>query len=357
MLGLARELAPQYPTTFLTFSEGGRCHDFLKHVRWNGLDGEVISYDTPRLPAATWDLIRRLNRIGADVLVCHGYKANLLGGVAARVTGIPAVAVARGWTGEDWKVRLYEAVDRFHLRYMDRVVCVSRGQATAIRRAGVPPSKIVVIPNAARWTPPARPDVEAREQLESFVAPGGKWLVVSAGRLSREKGFPTLIDAAQRLLHHLPGTRFIVFGEGVQRPALERQIATAGLTGRFALPGHRSDLEQLLPAADLFVLPSFTEGLPNVLLEASSVGLPVVATAVGGTPEVVIDGVTGRLVPPGDPQALAEALLDLLPDGPRRRHMGEAGRDHVQRTFSFAHQAELYRALFHELRSGIREVA
>jgi glycosyltransferase involved in cell wall biosynthesis len=147
------------------------------------------------------------------------------------------------------------------------------------------------------------------------------------------------------------GARFVVFGEGAQRPALERMIDQANLRAHFVLPGFRGDLDQLLPNADLFVLPSFTEGLPNVVLEASAAGVPVVATAVGGTPEVVAHGRTGLLVPPGDATALAERIIELLRDEPRRRQLGAAGRQLVGARFSFEAQTAAYLRLFEELRA------
>ncbi|MCX7700666.1 MAG: glycosyltransferase [Gemmataceae bacterium] len=352
MIGLARHLPPSCRTFFLSFSEGGRCGEFLKHVRWNGFEGEALRHDTPNLPAAGWELLRRLHRLEADVLLCHGYKANLLGRIAARSLGIPVVAVARGWTGEDWKVRLYEALDRIQLRYMDRIVCVSHSQAKRVKRAGVPPAKIIVIPNAVSLETRDQNDPEGREQLASLVEHPVEWLVVSAGRLSREKGFAVLIEAARRVINQLPGARFIIFGEGVQRPALERQIAQAALSHVVALPGHRSDWSRLLPHADLFVLPSFTEGLPNVILEAHRAAVPVVATAVGGTPEVIRDGVTGRLVPPNDPDALAERIVELLRNESLRRKMGEAGQAEVKAHHCFSTQARRYERLFEDLLAG-----
>src|SRR5260370_24124547 len=129
MLGLARHLPPECQTHFLSFSEGGRCREFLNHVRWNGFASDELRFDTPKLPAATLELARRLRDLNADLLLCHGYKADLVGRVAARTARAPAVAVCRGWTGEDRKVRAYEALGRLHLRYMDRVGCVSAGVA------------------------------------------------------------------------------------------------------------------------------------------------------------------------------------------------------------------------------------
>lgn len=352
MLGLARALPPDCQTSFLSFAEGGRCQEFVKHVRWNGFPGDALRRDTPNLPAATWELAARLREARADVVLCHGYKANLIGRLAAHALDVPAVAVSRGWTGESYKVKLYEAADRMHLRYMDRVVCVSAGQARKVRFAGVPPTRSVVIRNAARLGDLLGHSPDRREQLQRFFSDPGERIVLGAGRLSPEKGVQVLIAAAKRVIEADPAARFAVFGEGTMRPALQRQIDEADLNGLFVLPGFRGDLDQLMPCADLFVLPSFTEGLPNVVLEAGAAGVPVVATAVGGTPEVVAHGTTGFLVPPGDPVGLAERLAQLLADADGRRRMGDAARDHVRRHFTFEAQAAAYLKLFEEM--GIR---
>ena len=360
MLGLARHLPPSCTSSFLSFRESGRCQEFLRQVRFNGFIGDVLRCDTPNLPGAVWELSRKLVRLPADVLLCHGYKSNLIGRLAGRATGVPVVAVSRGWTGESRCVRAYEALDRWHLRFMDHVVSVSQGQERRVRRAGVPPARIAVIPNAARLSAFHGPDPEAREQLEGLFDPPGSRIVVSAGRLSPEKGVPVLIEAATQVIRVCPESRFVVFGEGTQRPALERMVRKAGLAGRLVLPGYRGDLDRVLPSADLFVLPSHTEGMPNVVLEASAAGVPVVATAVGGTPEVVDDGRTGFLVPPADPAWLARRMIELLNDESLRMQMGQAGREHVRDHFTFEAQAQSYLNLFEQMgviRKAERQVA
>ncbi len=135
ILGLARAL-PDDRTAVLSFAEGGRCRAFLTEARRQGVEAAALEHDTPSLHAAVSDLTRRLRQRRADVLLCHGYKANVLGRLAARRAGAPAVAVSRGWTGESWRVRLYEAIDRVHLRWMDQVVCVSEAQAVKARARG-----------------------------------------------------------------------------------------------------------------------------------------------------------------------------------------------------------------------------
>lgn len=351
MLGLADHLPPECRTTVVCFREGGRCGEFLRTAADRGHDATELANDTPRLLAAAAELAGLLRDRDADVLLCHGYKANLVGRLAARRAGLPAVAVSRGWTGESRKVRLYERLDRWHLRLMDRVVCVSDGQAAKVLRAGVPAGRVTVIRNAARPEAFDAPDPTARRELLARFAPdaGVSRIVVAAGRLSPEKGFDVLVEAAGRFLATDPGCGVVVYGEGSERSRLENRVAELGIGDRFKLPGFTRELDQLLPWADVLALSSHTEGLPNVVLEAAAAGVPVVATAVGGTPEAVLDGQTGYLVPANDPAAMADRLTALLADGSTRRGMGEAAREFVRDRFSFAAQAEAYLQLAHTL--------
>jgi glycosyltransferase involved in cell wall biosynthesis len=357
LLGLADALAGECRSLFLSFAEGGRCEAFLTEARRQGFEAAALEHDTPRLRAATRELASILRRAGADVLLCNGYKAALLGRIAARREGVPVVAVSRGWTAENWKVRLYENADRVNLHWMDRVVCVSEGQAAKVRGTGVPGERVVVIRNAIRADRFDIPDHAYRERLLGlFPDPPGR-IVGAAGRLSPEKGFGVLIEAARRVLREDPAAGIVLFGDGSLRAALARQIEAAGLTGRFILAGFRTDLDRYLPWLDVMVLPSYTEGLPNVVLEACAAGVPVVATAVGGTPEVIEDGVNGYLVPPGDAKVLAGCLLAVLDAEDGGREMGECGRRRVLEEFTFGAQAQQYQRLFAELTEVASPVA
>jgi glycosyltransferase involved in cell wall biosynthesis len=171
-------------------------------------------------------------------------------------------------------------------------------------------------------------------------------LAVSGGRLSPEKNFAGFIEAAKKATNINPQLYFAVFGEGRLRPDLERQIAVSGLAGRFFLPGFRSDFGDILTEADIFVLPSFTEGLPNVVLEASMRRKPVLATTVGGTPEVVKDQESGFLFAPHETEKFAEYLVMLSRNPDLRLRLGEQGYLHVHERFSFDKQTCQYRDLY-----------
>jgi glycosyltransferase involved in cell wall biosynthesis len=349
MLGTTEALPDDIRFSFLLFRDRGKSQDFQARLTRSGVESYILKNDTPRLHSMIREVESWLRRLGAVLLCCHGYKADVVGVPAARRAGIPVIAVAHGWTAETWKVRLYEALDQVALRWMDRVVCVSKAQAAKVCCAGVRPERIAVILNATRFDGPSAPDPAAREELHAMFSSPPELVVGSAGRLSPEKGFGILVEAAPLVTQEYPGVGFVHFGDGVLRSQIEARILELGLEGRFVLAGFRDDLDRHLPNFDLTVLPSFTEGLPNVVLESLAAGVPVVATAVGGTPEVLADGVDGLLVPPGDPEALASRISQLLAMGEARKQMGLRGRERVRARFTFEERASRYRDLFADL--------
>lgn len=348
MLGLARALEATAQSRFWLFQERGLCRAFLGAAAKAGFEAAALRHDTPRYGASIRELGALIGRARPDVLVCHGYKAGLLGGVAARMRGVPVVAVSRGWTGECPRVRLYDFLDKVNLRWMDRVVCVSQGQAAKVRRAGVPSGKIVVINNAVDTGRFRISDPQARAELEGLFQRPVRRIVGALGRLSPEKGFDVLVKAAAIATRSAPDLGFILVGDGFLRDAISRQIEASGLMDRVVLAGFRADADRLLPFFDLVVQSSHTEGMPNVVLEACAAGVPVVATAVGGTPEILADD-SGVLVPPGDAASLADAILRLLADDPRRADLAERGRRRVEQQFTFQSQSNAYMRLFNEL--------
>lgn len=299
------------------------------------------------IPRLIHTLFKFLRAERVDILCTHGYKPTILGLCAARLAHLPAIAISRGWTWESSKIRFYEMLERKALRFMDHVVAVSSGQRDKLLACGVRPEHLSVIRNAIDLQSISTKTVSnLRHELN---IPDKSLLVVSAGRLSPEKNHAGMIEVARRVLSSVDDVCFAVFGEGFLRPELEARIASAGLAGRFFLPGFRTDLQSILNEIDIFMLPSFTEGLPNVALEAFAAGKPIVASAVGGTPEVVQDGISGFLTPPDDHDLMAQRLLLLIRDPELRKRMGDAGRTHVLREFGFEKQTELYEKLYRDL--------
>jgi glycosyltransferase involved in cell wall biosynthesis len=349
VLGLARHLSPPYRTSFLSFAERGLALPFLEEARRAGFEATELHANAPRILACIREVADELRRRGADLVCTSGYKPDLIGWRAARRVGLPVVAVAHGWTNATIKVRVNELIDRLVLRWVDAVVCVSAAQARRVRRALVPWRKIVVIPNAVDAEAFAPPDPAYRTAVLKLFPTPPRLIIGAAGRFSPEKNFALLIDAAARVIAKRSDVGFVVFGDGPLRAALRAQVARLGLTDRFILPGFRTDLGKYLPHLDLAVLSSTTEGLPVILLEVFAAGVPMVATAVGGVPEVLEDGRSGYLVASGDTDALAARMLDALRDDDARRAMGGYAQAHVRRHFSFAQQVRQYQDLFERL--------
>lgn len=281
-------------------------------------------------------LARLLRRERTDLLHTHALAAaNVLARLGARLAGVPVVAhlhIENRFRAPT--APLLRRLDSATARLCARLVAVSDDTRRAYERQGYPAGRIEVVHNGVEldgaW--PATDGVRAELGI-----PAGAPLVGEIARLCEVKGQRELIHA----LPLLPEARVLFVGGDLERGgafkrALERDAERLGVRDRVVFTGHRHDARRLLAELDVLVLPAWTEGLPLVVLEAMAQRRPVVATPVGGTPEVVADGETGLLVPPRDPAALAGALRRLLDDPDLRRRMGEAGRRRVAERFSAA---------------------
>lgn len=347
----ARCLDPaRFRFVLISFIEQGQPNEVLERAAGLGIAMVELPVNHPLDPRAIVRLNRILRDQRADLVCAHGYKANVLGRLATWTRGIPQIAVSRGWTAENSKIRLYEKLDRLFLRLDDHVVAVSHGQREKILRFGISAKMVSVIHNAIdllATTHGASPGACAlREELG---IPAGALLVASAGRLSPEKNYGAMVEVARQLCPQRDNLYFAVFGEGFLRSELQSRIDSYGLHRRFLLPGFRKDMPWVFEEIDVFMLPSFSEGLPNVALEAFAAKKPVLATAVGGTPEVVEHGVSGFLTSPDQHDLMADHLRTLLDDPQLRRSLGQAGYAHVKEHFSFAAQTAEYQMLFNEL--------
>jgi glycosyltransferase involved in cell wall biosynthesis len=210
----------------------------------------------------------------ADLIQTHGYKANVLMRLVARRINKPWLAFLHGDTWENWKVRAYFALERRAVRRADRVATVSQAMATRIARSGVPSERVCVIPNASVIElPPLAPQAWHRGTLP---------LVGVIGRLSPEKGVDLAIRAHVLLLRRRPDARLLIAGEGPEGATLRRLAERLGVATSLDWLGHREDLAALYPQLNVLLIPSRSEGMPNVALEAMSHGLPIVATTGGG---------------------------------------------------------------------------
>ena len=299
-------------------------------------------------PKIVWRVARLVGSLKADIVHAHEAKSDVVGYLAAKLAGVPVMTTAHGWIGNRPKDRFLSALDRQVLRAFDRVIAVSTPIRDALSGVGVRQDRLRLLHNAIvveRYRRTGQSDF-----LERLIGkPLGRPVITAIGRLSREKGHADLVEALQKLLaRDLPFTALLV-GDGPERDVLEARVDAAGLSDRVHLPGYVTNTAEILESSDLLVLPSHTEGLPNVALEALVMEVPVVATSVGGTPEVIVDGTTGRLVPPRSPEALADALAAFIRDPAPLRAMARDGRVRVQSEFDFTARTRKLERIYVEL--------
>ena len=286
----------------------------------------------------------RLKRF--DVVQTWIFAANTYGRVAAHLARVPVVVTAE-MAVDQWKGRGQLAIDRRLALWTDRVVGNSQAVADFYRRAGVPDARLTVIPSGIADEEP--PDVDRAAVRAELGWPADAPVALFAGRLAPQKGVEDLISALDLLQHVRPDLRTLIVGDGPLRNQLEDTARAFKLNGLVRFLGHRNDVPRLLAAADLLVLPSLYEGLPNVVLEAMRFRKPVVATAAPGTTEVVDHNRTGLLVPIHDYPALAQAIRTVIQDPVLARQLGEAGRARAEAEFRASTMVERFAALYEEL--------
>jgi glycosyltransferase involved in cell wall biosynthesis len=317
-----------------------------------GISAEAFA--SGRLPVAQMvgRLRRALKAYAPGVIHSHGYKPDILLALPGVASGWKRISTCHTWYRETWKMRTWEAMDKFVLRSFDGVVAVSEHIERELLEAGVPRRKVHKIENGIE-SPHGDPQLGAALRRE-FSIPADSRLVVQVGRLAQSKRNDLVIAALQQL----PADTHVIFaGDGEERGVLETSVASLGLENRVHFAGYRSDVLAFLSAADVLVISSDHEGLPIVLLEAMAAGCPVVSTRVGEIGHVLKDGRDGWLVPPGQADALAAALGEALTRRDEARRRAAAARETFERGHSREAMGCKYLAVYEAAWSGLREAA
>lgn len=292
--------------------------------------------------AAFVALVRLLRRVRPDIVHTHTAKAGALGRVAAKLVGVPIVVhtfhghVLDGYFGRN-TTRIFLGIERCLATLTTKVLTVSHGQRRDLLRLGIgTPETVGVMPLGLELDGFLRADLRRGEIRRRFGIPGAVPLIGIIARLAPIKDHTTFLEAAAALRASRPDARFLIVGDGDRRSHLEQQAHALGLDECAYFIGWQHELEPIYADLDLVVLSSLNEGTPVSLIEAMAAGLSVVATKVGGVPDLVADGKTGLLVPPKNPIAMSRAVDTLLGDADKRRQMGQLGRDAVYPLYSDA---------------------
>lgn len=281
------------------------------------VNGHRLKYANP--VANFIETFQLLTKKRFDLVHTHGYRADVLGILTAKLVRLPVVSTCHGFISNDAHLRLYNRLDRVCLRFADRVMAVSEAIKQDLVKSGIRESRITTVQNAVeRNHSPAALAKNRRLRRQQYELNEKDFVVSYAGRLSPEKGIKYLLESCARLTEWGVPVKTVLLGEGPQRGELEAFADERGIRHSTVFAGFQADIEAWLPAADVFVLPSLTEGTPIALLEAMSLGIPVIASRVGGVPDVVSHGVHGFLCEAGNSQELAR-LLKIMYEMPFRR--------------------------------------
>jgi glycosyltransferase involved in cell wall biosynthesis len=317
-------------------------------LRRRGVDVRFLRRRFKYDPLAWWPLFRALRRERVDVLHTHAFGPNAWGSLIGRWAGIPVViAHEHNWAFTGRALR--PVIDRELIaRCADAMIVVSEdARRRMIEVERIPSDRLELLPNGVEALPPG----DGRALRGELGIRRGDPVVGTVCIIRTEKALDVLVGAAARLTEHFPRLRLLIAGDGPDRARVEGLTERVGLSDRIHMTGARTDVPDVLAAIDIAVICSDYEGSPRSVLEFMDAGKPIVATDVGGIPEVIEDGVHGLLVPPRDEAALAAALAEVLDDLDRGREMGARARDRCRRELSLDRTVESLQELYEELHS------
>jgi glycosyltransferase involved in cell wall biosynthesis len=346
VIEFGRVAMPDVEVTIVTYQRGSQESALATAAREAGLPVALVS-EQRRWDTQVFKQLRQvIAAINPDVLETRNVKSHFLVRLLELQRKYPWVAWNHGYTETSSLDRMYTLLDRWSLRGTYRVVTVCQPFADAIAALGVRRDRIRILHNSVKpfVAPPADEVDRVRRELgiQDHEA-----VILSVGRLSREKGHADLVRAAAKLVG-MPGTdpfRVVIVGDGPERESLNRLSAQLGMEKVVSFAGFQRDTRPYYAMATIVAVPSHSEGSPNVVLEAMAAGLPIAANRVGGIPEILEECVTGLMVEPRDPEAMAKGLFRLMSDTELRTRLGEGARE---RAIS-AHTPEAYRAALVEL--------
>lgn len=337
-----------------TFSGGEqKTNAYAEEATRRGLEVRTINERGPFDHRVVGQIIKLIDDVNADIVHTHDFRSNVFGLLAARIRRKPVVSTVHGWIANDAKGKFYVAADKAILRFFDRVITVSERTKGLVEKARVLHRKITVIPNALtleRYVPNRFANAFRRE----IGANRDTVLIANIGRLSPEKGQLEFLQAARELACRCENVKFILIGIGPDRDSLERFVAENGLSDTVIFAGFRQDMINVYNGLDLVVQSSYTEGMPNVVLEALLMEVPVIATDVGGTAEIIEHERTGVLIRPGVVEDVVDQIAEYFRDPARHRTMAQLGRKLVSERYDHGRRVVKLAALYDSMLAGVR---
>lgn len=331
-------------------------HPFFRAVQERGLSVFRINESNGFDCSVLLQIRRLIEMERIDIVHTHEVRSDIIGLIVGKLSGVPIVTTLHGWIENGLKGKLFTRLDKTILRFFDHVICVSEKMKMPVLKFGVRKDKVTVLHNAL-VIENYRRNVADRSFRRELNIGDNTLLIGNIGRLSVEKGQADFIRAAAPVLKEHKNARFVLIGKGDDEPRLKELVKKLGVQKEIIFLGYRPDMPNVYNSLDLVVQSSYTEGMPNVILEALAMEVPVIVTDVGGTSEAIINEETGILIQPGKPEKLATKILTFINNKDAFKRMAERGRKVVESKFNIEERARklslIYDRLFDEKRKYI----
>ena len=311
-----------------------------------GVETELFTMKRGFNPGGIVQILRYIKRNNIHLVHSHGYKPNIFMSVVPR-RGIKVLSTVHGWSKQtaSAKGKTYEFIDSLSLRTMDKIVAVSKAVFDDLTWCGVNKDKIEVIYNGIALDSLKTEFIRSLVRTE-YGIPQSTYVLGAVGRLAAVKGYQYLIEAMPSVVAAIPNCKLLIAGEGSLKNELLHRIVKQGLASYITLVGYQTPISRFLSMVDVFVMPSLSEGLPIALLEAMACGNPVLASSVGGIPEVITSRKDGILLPPADSNALAGSIKELYHNQSLRANISRQGKELVEGKFSSTSMARQYLSVY-----------
>lgn len=352
MVPILKHLSRDYFEPYVCAMQSKEGNPIAEEIRGLGIPVECLNIKRLRDPGALPRLMKYLTDIHADLVHTQLEAANILGNISAKLLRLPSVCTIHVMPALDvkTKTKLHQRLEWFILRrFCDRVMSVSEeARQYHIKISGTSAGQVTTIYNGIDLSTFVNMDYahERNAVRAELRIPRDANVLVTVAVLRPPKGIQFMIRALPAILPSCPNTYYLIVGGGSHHSALLEETRKAGVKERVIFAGMRKDVPRLLAASDVFVLPTLTEALPTVLAEAMAAKLPIVASRVGGIPEMIANGQNGILLPPEDVDRLAKACIHLLENPEKRLDMGAEGWKTVHRKFSIERQVEQLKELY-----------
>ncbi len=323
-------------------------HAYIKKAKQLSLD--IVTIEEKR--SFDWGVIKKIKQTveekSIDIIHTHDFRSNIYGLVCAKSLGLPLVSTCHGWISNNLKGQIYTKIDRYLLRYHDKIITVSELMKKQLVQGGIDPNIIKVINNALVIEDYVI-DKENRRFRDEFKIPHNKTVVANIGRLSIEKGQENYLKAAKSICETNSDFVFLIIGIGPEYENLVNMAKELQISDKVIFTGYREDMVNIYNGVDLVVQSSSTEGMPNVILESLLMEIPVIATDVGGTSQIVDHNLTGFLIEANNVESLKNAMTEYVKNKSHFSKMARLGRENIKLNYNQDNRVNKLYDVYHEI--------